>query len=311
VRELIRKTPVILITIILVSVVACSIAFGVKGKQIYPFTMKDGWGYKIKFVSPPKRIISCMPSITEILYKLDLEDEIVGVTEHCNFPEEAEEKDKVGRDKMNLEKVVSLKPDLIIMFGDAQSADIKRFKSFGLPVFVINPETVDEVMYSITLLGKAGNRPHAAYALTEKIERKLKWTAVRIKDSEKPKPKVFVEVWHKPLITAANKTFLNDVIERAGGINVAKWAKGKYPEYSFEKLIAADPDVIIIPKQNVPSEDSIYNDSRWNELRAVKNRRVLFIDADLMSRPGPRIAYAVEEIATFLYEWDKEKEDEG
>lgn len=305
---LIRKISIILTVILALSLLICSAGFGIKGKQIYPLTMEDEWGHKFKFVAPPKRIISCMPSITEILYKLDLKDEIVGVTEHCNYPPEAEEKEKVGRDKMNLEKIVSLKPDLIVMLGDAQASDIKRFRAFGLPVFVIDPMTVDDIIYSITLLGKATNRPHAAYGFTAKLERKLKWTEVRIKNSEKKKPRVFLEVWHKPLITAGGETFLNDVIEKAGGANIAKWAKGKYPEYSFEKLIAADPDAIIIPEQNVPSPDYIYNSSRWNKLRAVQNKRVLFIDADILSRPGPRVVYAIENIASFLYEWEENDE---
>jgi len=279
------------------------------GKQKYPLTVKDAWGHKIKFTAPPKRIISCMPSITEILYELDLRDEIVGVTEHCNYPKDALTKEKVGRDKMNLEKIVKLKPDMIIMMGSSQAADIKKLRLYGLPVFVIDPTTVNELISTIKLLGTATNRPHAAYGLTEKMDRKLKWTAVRVKEAAKKKPKVFLEVWHKPLITASGGTFLNDVIIRSGGVNVAGSAKGKYPEFSFEKLLAADPDVIIVPEQNVPSHDSIYNDTRWQGLSAVKEGRVLFIDSDLVSRPGPRTVYAIEEIASFLYDLGGDDDD--
>jgi len=303
------KRTAVLAFILLVILAFSSASFGVKGKQIYPMTLKDQWGNTFKFVSAPKRIVSCMPAITEILFELDLADEIVGVTEHCNYPEEAKDKEKVGRDKISLEKVVSLKPDLIVMSGDSQPADIKKFRSFGLPVFVIDPKSMKDLMYSITLLGKATNRPHAAYSINQKIDRKLKWTEVRVKDSGKKKPKVFLEVWHKPLITASKNTFLNDVIEKAGGINIAKSAKGAYPEYSFEKLIAADPDAIIIPKQNVSSPDLIFADMRWQKLRAVQNNKVLFIDADILSRPGPRIVYAIEEIASFIYEFGDN--DEG
>ncbi len=275
------------------------------GKQIYPLTVKDEWGNKVKFTKAPERIISCMPNITEILYKLDLGDEIVGVTENCNYPPEAKGKEKVGRDTMNLEKIVSLKPDLIVMLGGAQAPDIKKFRSMGLPVFVIDPETVRGVMYSITLLGEATNRPHAAYSIDENMARKLDWVVARVRASGKKRPRVFMEVWHKPLITASKGTFLNDVIEKAGGVNIAANAQAKYPEYSFEKLISADPDVIIIPKQNISTTEQIYNDGKWKKLRAVQNKRVLLVDADVISRPGPRIVSAVDEIATFLYEWNK------
>lgn len=277
---------------------------GYIGKQTYPFTMKDMWKNSIKFTKPPERVVSCMPSITEILFALDLGKKIVGVTENCNYPSDAKKIEKVGRDQMNLEKIVSLKPDLIVMLADAQSSDIKKFKSFGLPIFVVEQKTVRDVMYSITLVGEATNREHAAYAITQAMQRKLNWVAVRVGKSGKKRPRVFVEVWHKPLITVSNDTFLNDVIERAGGVNIAKNAREKYPEFSFEKLLAEDPDVIIIPRENVPDPNSIYNDGRWKKLKAVINKRVLFIDADIMSRPGPRVISAIEEISSFLYEWE-------
>lgn len=295
-----------IIMLVLFSALACAII----GKQTYPFKMTDEWGNTIKFTKPPERIISCMPSVTEMLYALDAEDRIVGVTEHDNYPDGVMSKEKVGRDRMNLEKVVALKPDLIVMYGGAQGPDIKRFRSLGLPVFVVDPDTVRGVMYSLTLLGEAVNRPHVAYSLTERMNRKLNWVLARVKNSKKMRPTVFLEVWHKPLITAGGGTFLNDVIEKAGGKNIAKGAAGKYPEFSFEKLLAADPDVIIIPKQNVKSPEQIYNDGRWNKLQAVRNKRVLFIDADIISRPGPRIIKAVEEIGTFLYGWEGAKNEE-
>jgi iron complex transport system substrate-binding protein len=285
-----------------------AVCFAIIGKQIYPFTMQDEWGNKFKFTKAPERIISCMPSVTEMLFALSLDKKIVGVTENCNYPPQAKELEKVGRDQMNLEIIVSLKPDLVVMFGGAQATEIKKFRAFGLPVFVVDPKTVYSVMHSITLLGEATNREHAAYALTEKMERKLNWVAAQVRSSKKKRPRVFVEVWHKPLLTASGGTFVGDVIEKAGGINIAKNAKGPYPEFSFEKLIAADPDVIIIPRQNVPSPDSILNDGRWKKLRAVKEGRVLFIDADLLARPGPRVGLAVEEIAKFLYEWGEKDE---
>jgi len=278
-------------------------------RQVYPMTMKDEWGHSIKFKKPPERIISCMPSITEMLFAIGIEDKIVGVTENCNYPEEAKKIEKVGRVKMNLEKIVSLKPDLIIMLGGAQEEDIKKFRKFGLPVFIIDPEDVEGIMYSFTKLGMVTNKPHAAYKITNWMERRLKWTEVRIKNADKKKPTVFVEICHKPLMTASKNTLINDIIELAGGENIAYWVKGKYPEYSLEKLIKKDPDVIIIPKQNVKNESVIYNDSRWQKLTAVRNKRVLFIDADIISRPTSRVIIAIEKIAEFLYQFGEKDED--
>lgn len=289
--------------LITVAVIAClaSVCLASFSRQTYPLTIKDESGRAIKLPKAPERIISCMPSITEMLFKLGLGKKVVGVTENCNYPLDAKKIEKVGRDQMNLEKIVSLKPDLIVMLGSAQPSDIKYLRSFGLPVFVLDPKTVNGVMHSIALLGDACDRQHAAYAVTEDFQRKLEWVAARAGKAGGKKPRVFVEVWHRPLITAAGGTFLNDVIEKAGGINIAKKAKGPYPEYSFEKLIAEDPDAIIIPGQNVPTSEAIYKDGKWMKLRAVQNGRVLFIDADIMSRPGPRMILAVDQIASFLY----------
>ena len=279
-------------------------------KQVYPMYVKDEWGHSIKLKKAPERIISCMPSITEMLFDLDLGDRIVGVTENCNYPEEAKKIEKVGRVKMNLEKVISLKPDLIVMLGSAQEGDIKKLRKFGLPVFVIDPEDVEGIMYSYTKLGIATNRPHAAYQITQRMERSLNWTKARIKnEGREKKPTVFIEIIHKPLMTASKDTFIHEVIESAGGENIAYWVKGKYPEYSIEKLIKKDPDVIIIPRQNIKNENVIYNDSRWQKLTAVKNKRVLFIDADIVSRPTARVADAVDEIAEFIYLFGGEDED--
>jgi iron complex transport system substrate-binding protein len=302
-----RKT-LVFVSIFILSLLVSQTSFGFIGKQTYPFKMKDEWGNVFKFTAAPKRIISCMPSITEMLYALDLDDEIVGVTENCNYPEAAKTKEKVGRDRMNLEKIISLKPDLIVMLGSTQGPDIRKFRSMGLPVFVIDPQTVWGALASLDRLGEATSRIHAAYGLNEKLKRKLNWTASRVKASKKSRPKVFVEIWHKPLITASAGTFVNDVIEKAGGNNIAKNAIGKFPEYSFEKLLAADPDAIIIPRQNVNDEGQITNDGRWQKLKAVRSGRVLFIDADILTRPGPRSGIAVETIATFLYSWEAASE---
>jgi len=302
-RGTIKNKLLMALAVIIALTSACYAAFMM---TTYPLKIKDDSGFTLKLEKAPERIVSCMPSITEMLFKLDLGKRIVGVTENCNYPPEAKDIAKVGRDQMNLEKIVSLKPDLVVMLGSAQRSDINRLRSFGLPVFVVNPKTVRDVMYSMTMLGEVTNREHAAYSVTEDFDRKLGWVSAKV--AGKKKPRVFVEVWGRPLMTAAGGTFINDVIEKAGGINIAKYAKGPYPEYSFEKLIAEDPDVIIIPKQNVSTSEAIYRDGQWKKLRAVQKMRVLFIDADILSRPGPRIVSAVKEIATFLYGLEGKKE---
>lgn len=249
----------------------------------------------------PQRIISGMPSITEMLFALGLGDRIVGVTTNCNYPPEARQKEKIGGFFLNLEKVVSLKPDLIVMLEDAQKRDIKKFKDYGLPVYTINPHTVSEVMESLLKLGQATGREKEARVLVDRMARRL--------EDIKPKswglefvlkrPRVLVIVGYNPLIVVGGGTFIDDIIKLAGAENIAERARGPYPQFSFEKLLEINPDYIIVAEGALRKSD-IVKDKRWKNLDAIKNDRILFINADILSRPGPRVIEAVEEIAKFI-----------
>jgi iron complex transport system substrate-binding protein len=247
----------------------------------------------------PQRIISGMPSITEMLFALELDDRIVGVTSNCNYPPQALEKEKVGGFFLNLEKIVSLEPDLIVMLESAQKRDIRKFKDFGLPVHSVDPMTVIEVMGTMVELGEMTGAGETAEAVVEEMKRRILTIEARIQ-GRSPK-KVLVMVGYKPLIVVGGGNFIDDVIRYAGAENVAARTRAAYPQYSFEKLLEENPDYIIIPEGMV-GKDEIEADRRWQSLDAIKQGRVLFIDADILSRPGPRIVEAIEKIAAFIHE---------
>jgi len=250
----------------------------------------------------PQRIVSGMPSVTEMLFALDLEDRIVGVTSNCNYPPEAKKKEKVGGFFLNLEKVVSLKPDLVVMLEDAQRRDIEKFKNFGLRVYSINPHTVSDVMVTLLKLGEVTGTKKKADRLVAEMGRRIA--------NRRPKgfslefvlkrPKVLVIVGNKPLIVVGGGTFIDDIIEYGGGENIARRTRAAYPQFSFEKLLNENPEYIIIP-EGVVSKKEIKEDSRWRNLDAVKNDKILFMDADIISRPGPRVVEAIEMIAGFIH----------
>jgi len=240
----------------------------------------------------PQRIISGIPSVTEMLFALGLGGRVVGVTTNCNYPPEAKNKEKVGGFTLNLEKIVYLKPDLIIMVEDAQKPEIEKLRKMDLPVLSINPKTVSGVMDSLIQLGKAtGER--------EKAER-LVWAMKRRLSAAKPHglrailnlPKVLVVVGMNPLVVAGGGTFIDDIVKYAGGDNIAEKAKGAYPQFNFESLAQANPDFIIVPK------GMLVKDERWSWLKA----KICYIDADIISRPGPRVVDAVEQIAGFIHD---------
>jgi len=247
----------------------------------------------------PQRIISGMPSITEMLFALELDDRIVGVTTNCNYPPEALEKEKIGGFFLNLEKIVSLKPDLIVMLDDAQKRDVQKLEGFGLPVYTLNPNTVIEVMGALVELGEVTGTGEKAEEVVMQMKKRILSVETKVRDL--PSKKVLVIVGYKPLIVVGGENFIDDVLRYAGAENIAGQAKAAYPQYSFEKLLDDNPDYIIIP-EGVVEKKEIEADSRWQSLDAVKNARILFINADVLSRPGPRVVEAIEEIAEFIHE---------
>lgn len=265
----------------------------------------------------PQRIVSCMPSITEMLFAIGLDKRIVGVTLNCNYPPAALRKEKVGREVMNVEKIISLKPDLVVMLKSAQPSEIEKLKkrglprqAGGLPVMTIDPQTVHGVMTAIIELGKAtGNNQQAEKLVAQMQARlgKVRRAMGRVQDSParqkiaQRESRVLVIVGVNPLVVVGGNNFIADIIKTAGAKNVAAKLRGPYPQYSFEQLVKDDPDAVIVVKNVVLGEKEIYNDKRLQKLRAVQNKRVLVIDADIISRPGPRVVDAVEIIANFLY----------
>lgn len=219
---------------------------------------------------------------------------MVGVTENCNYPAGARGKEKVGREIVNTEKVIALKPDLVLMLEDAQRPDIEKLKKFNLPVKTVNPHKVDEVLDSIKQIGEITGTEKRAEEIVADIRARL--DRVQQKSSGHSRPKVFLVVGYRPLITTGSGTFVGDILKLSGGENVVSASRSPYPEWSFETLIKADPDVIVI-MDGVVEQREVLSDKRWASLSAVRNSRVIFIDPDIISRPGPRVINAVELLA--------------
>lgn len=251
----------------------------------------------------PQRIVSTMPSITEMLYALDLGERVVGVTSNCNYPPQVKKKEKIGGFFLNLEKVVSLKPDLVVMLEDSQKRDVDKFKNFGLPVCAINPRSVADVMDSLLKLGEATGKKRKAERLVSEMRSRI--AAVKPRRFSLffvlKRPRILAVVGYRPMIVVGGGTFIDDIIRSAGAENVAGKTRAAYPHYSFEELLRVDPEYIIIAEGIIEKEE-IKNDRRWQGLEAVKKGRVMFMNADILSRPGPRVVNAIEEIARLINE---------
>ncbi|MDI6792775.1 MAG: TonB-dependent receptor [bacterium] len=286
-------------------ILAAALIVGFVGKAIcFPITVEDDLGREITIPEPPQRIVSLVPSHTEILFALGLDQKIVGVTKYCNYPLEAGNKDKVGGwATPDVEKIVALNPDLILTFGTVQQALVKELEEKGQTVFWLYPQTVEAVLDSFEKIGRITDRVYEAGQLRTEIEQKIE--AVEQKTSnipEKERLTVFRVMGLEPPATIGSQSFQTDVHRLAGGQNIFSDVDKDYFQLDLETLLERDPDVIIICGQDEEeARRRVMNQEGWQELTAVKNGRILVIPCDLVCRPSPQIGETIEKIAAGLY----------
>ena len=254
----------------------------------------DDLGRRISVSKAPSRIISLAPNITETLFALGLGDRVIGVTTYCDFPAEAKTKEKIGDTiKPNLERIIALKPDLVLLSTSSQLEKIThQLDQLAIPVYITNPRTVTEVISSIRKLGEVTGTSHRAEELAVSMQQRIK----AIEQSEQ-RPRVLYVLQLSPLITAGKNTFINDLINLAGGISISGEETTDYPQFSRETVIARAPEVIILPESH-GSEivDLEAVKKTFVTTPAVKNNRIVTINPDLIDRPGPRIVEGLAEL---------------
>ncbi|MFH1692347.1 MAG: cobalamin-binding protein [Candidatus Omnitrophota bacterium] len=246
------------------------------------------------------RIVSLAPSTTEILFALGLEKEIIAVSQFCNYPKEALSKPKAGTfSDPNIEIILSLKPDIIFCTGLEQAPIIEKLKQLNLNVYVSDPKTIEDLLKSIEEIGRLTQREKEASHLVSKMKQDL--TAIQQKTATiaaDKKPKVFIEIWHDPLLTAGKGSFIDEMITYAGGTNIAHDTIRPFCCFSPEQVINRNPDIIIIgymDKRN-PLE-LIKSRPGWQHISAVIHNRIYDdIDPNLYLRPGPRIVLGIQKL---------------
>jgi iron complex transport system substrate-binding protein len=251
------------------------------------------------------RIVSLAPNLTEILFELGLEKEIVGVTLHSDYPPAAKEKPVVGTFwQPNVEAVIAAKPDLLITLGFEQQKNLaERLKRIGYNSLTVNIEKVDELFEVIAKIGAATGRKRRANEIVSNIRQKLNRLSVLV--NAEAKVRVLWVVQREPLRVAGRDTFVNEMIELAGGENAIGQTMHKYPPIGAEQVIACDADVIIEPamaQEDLPAQQdgAIRHWSKFENLPAVSDGRVYVISGDTVSRLGPRLYEGVEIIARCL-----------
>lgn len=276
------------------------------GNQLFTqIKVYDDLGRKIEFESPPQRIVSLAPSITEILFFLGLGDRVVGVTRYCNFPPEAQRKRVIGGViDPNYEIIASLKPDLIIMTVEGNTREaFDKLSELGFKIFVTNPRNFDGILKTILDFGKICGVEARANYLVDSL--KLELEKIKDVNTGKKKPKILVLISLNPLMSAGKNTFINEIIERAGGVNVAGKLKQNYPIFSREEILKVNPDMIILTESGIEKEELLKQFPEWRYINAVKENRIFKIEPDIILRPSPRVILATKVIAQMINKFSK------
>ena len=263
----------------------------------------DEIGRKVEVPHSAKRIVSMAPSITEILFALGLNEELVGVTDFCDYPEAALAKPRIGGFvNPSVEMIVSLKPDLIIATRDGNRKEtIQRLNDLGFSVYVVNPKGFDGVMKTIQNIGEiVGRQDESRRTIRDMMTRKE--NVVRLTRSL-PQPKVFFQVGNAPIITVGRGTLADDLIHLAGGKSISENETLSYPLYSIETILSKAPEIIIMSsmESNKDYSNLIKKWQNWKSIPAVKMNAIYVVDSNLVDRPTPRIVEGLEAIVRIIH----------
>lgn len=269
-------------------------------------TVTDGANRTVTITGAPQRIVSLAPSTTEIAFALGLGKQVIAVDSFSDYPAETKDLPKIKTYPLNLEQIVSLKPDLVLAAGIQSPDDIKKIADLKLTVLVLGAKntTFDSVAADIALVGKVTGTDAKAKQVTDAMKAKVDAVKAKIMSSSS-KPKVFWELDAtdpaKPY-TPGPGSFIHEIIGMAGGMNVAANAKLPWAQINAEEIIAANPDIIILSDAAYGiTPESVKARQGWSVINAVKNDKVLPIDDNLVSRPGPRLADGLEAAAKLIH----------
>ncbi|MBY0095825.1 ABC transporter substrate-binding protein [Mesobacillus maritimus] len=279
----------------------------VQKESVFPVAITDALKNEVVIEKKPERIVSLIPSNTEIAYELGLDEEIVGVNDNDNYPEAVFEIEKVGGLEINIEKIISLEPNLVLAHESTASsteAGLQQLRDSGIAVLIVNDaQNIDEVYETIVMIGEATGEKANAETIVADMKAKIDDIATRAKEIEVGEQKtVFVEVSPAPEIYSVGvNTFMNEMLQMINAKNVTTdegWVK-----IDPEAVIERNPDVIITTHGYYTGDpiSEVVNRDGWQDITAVKNERIVDVHSDIVTRTGPRIAQGVEELAKAVY----------
>lgn len=249
------------------------------------------------------KIVSLVPSVTETIFALGAENKLVARTDYCTWPKEAVAIPSVaGFDgkSISLEKIISFQPDLVCVASVMHDHLVEPLKQYGIKVFVSNANSISSVKEEILQLAKYTDCEQKGKELIEKIDFQLQ-EAQKIA-MNKNVPSVYWEVSASPYFTCGKNSFISEVIEKAGGKNIFGDIQQAYPQVSEESIIALSPEIILFPDYTKTADINFFLERKnWQEIPAIKDKKIIPVEADMFSRPGPRIGQMILELAQIMH----------
>lgn len=263
------------------------------------FSITDDLGNPIELQKKPGKIISLAPNITEAIYSIGADSLLIGVTSYCNYPEEAKNKTIIGGMlDPNIEIITSLKPDLIIMTIEGNSqASYQALINSGFKIFVTNPRDLNGIKKMLSDFGKICGKENNSEILIKRLDSAEK-SFLEATSKIKPKPKALILVSINPLITVNKTTYINQIANLSGYVNIYSDEPMPYPTINFEDVIVKNPDCIILTSELTDGKGNYLKElgKYLNTTNAFRNNKIISVNADLISRPGPRIIQAIEQL---------------
>ncbi|MGF7397406.1 ABC transporter substrate-binding protein [Thermoanaerobacterium thermosaccharolyticum] len=268
-------------------------------KVTFPLKITDFMGRQVTIKKEPKRIVSLSPSTTELIYAIGAGKDVVGVTNYDDYPPEVKSVAKVGGyEGPNIEAILAQKPDIVFASNLSGKDQMETIKKSGIPVVVLEAQNINQIYDSIKILGEITGNVEKGNEIISSMKDKIKEINDKVKDL--PKVNVFYVVDTNGNWTAGKGTFIDELITLAGGNNVASDANG-WAQYSMEKLMQKNPDVIIT-SQHATNANNIKNMPGYKDTKAAKDGKIFIIsNDDIITKPSNRIVLGLEEIAKDLH----------
>ncbi|MFW6112839.1 MAG: ABC transporter substrate-binding protein [Thermodesulfobacteriota bacterium] len=263
-----------------------------------------GRGRQVFAPAPPRRLVSLAPSITEILYFLEAGDRLVGVTSYCNFPPEVKNKPRVGTYwEFNLEAILALKPDLVLAMAHQGEGpgSLQVLQHWKIPSYLGRADTLPQLFGLIEDLARLTGREEVARRKLPALKARARRVQERVQGL--PRPRVLLEIDQEPLITVGRTSIQGDLIQRAGGANIAGKVNQRYPVFNLEEVLKSRPEVILFTgmadASSLPRRMNFWR--QWTMLPAVRAGRLYWVEPDLVDRPGPRLVDGLELLANYFH----------